>query len=101
MQDPVLARQYHQLLSAASARSEDRYLNITRLPDTMSFHAILSAQVGDISTQDYWRRQKMGVVKSLGGPKYAPVYWCWDCSPNFPIEKAKYTADTIARIIGG
>jgi hypothetical protein len=99
LQDPLLARLYGQLLAEKRAGAMDTYLTSTRLPDTMSFRAILSTQSSeDLAEQDPWRLQKMKVIQSLGGAQKPPTY-CRGCPRDFPIGKAQWTAEIIARMI--
>jgi hypothetical protein len=77
----------------------DTYLNRTRLPDSMPFRAILSTQPSeDLSDQNQWRLQKMDVIRKLGGAQKPPTY-CWNCPRDFPIGRAKWTAEMIAKML--
>ena len=97
-QEPLVARRYYDLLRESKKEEEDTYLNTTKLPASVSFDAIMSTDPTYVSREDFRRRHMMSVARRLGGTSQ-PVYWCWNCTTDFPIDNAKFVADTIAHIL--
>jgi hypothetical protein len=99
LDDDHLALEYWQLLSALEVDTKDQYLQSHKLPNTTLLNSILSYQPKEDDTeQKFWKNQKEDVLAGLGGKQRSPL-WCFNCTRDFVISEAQWTAGRIADMI--